>query len=292
MNTIIAFLYKKTFTITEILLPRVAGKWAATLFTTPMRYKRPEHEVPYMESAQIQKVKLKPLFSRPKQEPFYQIYTWGEGPVVLLVHGWSGRGSQMGSMVQPLVKAGYQVIAFDAFAHGESPGETSNLVEFKQIVEHIYQNHGAFHAIIGHSLGGIAAGLAISEGVQSEKLVTIGSPTTMDFITESFCLNLGAGKKTAKYILEHVTNLTQKEAAYFSLASIGARLDIDGLIIHDKDDKEADYSQSLLLDKSWKNGRLVTTKQLGHRRILKDEQVLNAILDFIESTPDVQRVAS
>lgn len=292
MNSVITFLYKKVFKTTEFLFPALAGKWAARLFTTPIRHKRPEREQLAMESARIEQVKLTPQYSKPRQEPFYQTYAWGDGPLVLLVHGWAGRGSQMGTLAPSFVEAGYKVITFDAFAHGESPGKTSNLVEFKQIIQHIYKNHGAFHAIVGHSLGGIAAGLAIAEGVEAGKLVTMGSPTTMDFITKSFCLNLGANKKTAKYILDNVKNLTQKEADYFSLASIGKQLNIYGLIIHDEDDKESDYSQALLLDKSWKNSRLFSTKKLGHRRILRDEKVQKTILDFIESTPDVQRVAS
>src|SRR5262249_6361441 len=41
-------------------------------------------------------------------------WTFGEGPTVLLVHGWNGRGSQLGAFVEPLVSAGYRAVLFDA----------------------------------------------------------------------------------------------------------------------------------------------------------------------------------
>ena len=51
-------------------------------------------------------------------------WSWGNGPTVLLVHGWNGRATQLGGFVEPLVARGYRVVAFDAFGHGESPPST------------------------------------------------------------------------------------------------------------------------------------------------------------------------
>ena len=36
-------------------------------------------------------------------------WTWGAGPRILLVHGWGGRGGQMGAFVEPLVAQGFSV---------------------------------------------------------------------------------------------------------------------------------------------------------------------------------------
>ena len=47
-------------------------------------------------------------------------HVWGDGPVVYLVHGWGGRGSQLASFVEPLLVAGFRVVMFDAPAHGDS----------------------------------------------------------------------------------------------------------------------------------------------------------------------------
>jgi alpha-beta hydrolase superfamily lysophospholipase len=43
---------------------------------------------------------------------------------ILLVHGWSGRGTQLFKIADELLKQGYSTISFDAPAHGKSPGKT------------------------------------------------------------------------------------------------------------------------------------------------------------------------
>src|SRR5882724_4574089 len=50
------------------------------------------------------------------------VLRWGKGPLVVLVHGWNGRASQLGAFVEPLVRAGLQVVAFDAPGPGASAG--------------------------------------------------------------------------------------------------------------------------------------------------------------------------
>jgi alpha-beta hydrolase superfamily lysophospholipase len=49
---------------------------------------------------------------------------------ILLIHGWSGRGTQLCSIADCFVKKGYTTISFDAPAHGKSPGKTSDMTEF------------------------------------------------------------------------------------------------------------------------------------------------------------------
>src|SRR5262245_31924667 len=57
-------------------------------------------------------------------------WRWGEGPAVLLAHGWGGRGGQLRAFVAPLVDAGFQVVAHDAPGHGASPGRSASLPAF------------------------------------------------------------------------------------------------------------------------------------------------------------------
>ena len=51
-----------------------------------------------------------------------QAWSWGEGPAVLLVHGWGGRGAYLGAFVRPLLATGARVITFDCPGHGASDG--------------------------------------------------------------------------------------------------------------------------------------------------------------------------
>src|ERR671919_499626 len=82
------------------------------------------------------------------------VTTWGSsGPVVLLMHGWGGARAQMTGFVDPLLFAGYRVVAYDQPAHGESDGKMTNLLEIAPTMDLIVEHEGNFDAIIAHSFG-------------------------------------------------------------------------------------------------------------------------------------------
>ena len=305
MQSVILKLFQVWFKVVETILPKIARKWAVKLFFTPMRFKRPAREEAFVQKAILTKVPfqidhddlynleyakgrvLDKRFNDGQDKNYYTLYELGEGPVVLLIHGWSGRGSQMGSIASALVERGCKVITFDAYAHGNSPGKQTTVMEFARIIIDIYKKFGAFEAIIGHSMGGIAAGIAITEVVESKKLITIGSPTTFKFILESFCTIINASHTTQKHIKAFSEKYGRINTDSLSLANLGSNLNLPGLIIHDKDDSEAEYDQALLLEKTWKQGKLITTTGLGHSRILRDEKVIDKIAEFVLAKKDV-----
>ena len=88
------------------------------------------------------------------------VQRWGKGPLVVLVHGWNGRGSQLGAFVEPLLQAGFQVVAFDAPGHGASAGSTSSLVDFANAFDAVVDAVKPFlqplHGVVAHSMGGAA----------------------------------------------------------------------------------------------------------------------------------------
>src|SRR5687768_8641339 len=90
------------------------------------------------------------------------VTTWGSnGPLVLLMHGWGGARAQMTGFVDPLLFAGYRVVAFDQPAHGESDGQTTNLLEIAPTMDLIAQQEGPFHAVIAHSFGTLITSYAL-----------------------------------------------------------------------------------------------------------------------------------
>src|SRR6266850_406294 len=87
-------------------------------------------------------------------------WTWGHGPVVLLVHGWGGRGAQLASFVGPLVANGHSVVTFDAPGHGTSPQARSSIVAFLAAIQAIDRTRGPVRGIVAHSIGTVAAAQA------------------------------------------------------------------------------------------------------------------------------------
>src|SRR5215216_5562000 len=90
------------------------------------------------------------------------VTTWGSaGPAVLLMHGWGGARAQMTGFVDPLLFAGYRVVAFDQPAHGASDGKMTNLLEIAPTMELIAKREGTFHAVIAHSFGTLITSYAL-----------------------------------------------------------------------------------------------------------------------------------
>lgn len=275
---------KTAFKLTQMFLPGIAGKWVVKLFFSPRKFNRPKWESDFLKNAQKKRIPFKSSYKLGSHEDYYIRYEWGAdgSPAVLLVHGWEGRGSQMGYFVQPLLNAGYRVITFDAIAHGDSPGMRTNMPEFAQIIKNIEKDTGRFHAIIGHSLGGTAAGYAIAEGVHSDRLITICSPTTIQFIFDAFQQQINASQKTMRRLEKFLEDFTGKKSKDYSFTNFAGHINTPGLIIHDKQDKEIPYSQALALHETWKKSQLVLKEGLGHRRILRDEMTISKIVRFVK----------
>jgi hypothetical protein len=104
--------------LTGRLAPELAARIAARMFVTPRRHQRPPREREVLAWGQ-----------RIEEAGGLVGWTWGEGPPVLLMHGWEGRAAQLGAFVGPLVAAGLKVVGYDAPAHGESAGKTATLIE-------------------------------------------------------------------------------------------------------------------------------------------------------------------
>lgn len=273
--------FKTTFRITEMVAPPLAGRWAAKLFFEPMKFRRPPREARLIADATVEQTPFDSFYPRPATESYYVRYSWGDGPTVLLVHGWAGRGSQMATMVTPLVNAGYRVVTFDAPAHGDSPGRRTNLMEVSNIIGALSAESGGFAAVIGHSFGGMAAGYALSDGAQSAKLVTIGSPVTMENVLNGFGSQLDASKRTVNGVKQQIEKLAERPVDNFSMSHTLADSAIAGLIVHDRQDRDVSYEQALLLNEVWPNSTLHLTDGLGHRRILRDEATIVRIVDFV-----------
>ena len=102
-----------------------------------------------------------------------RVWSFGEGPAILLAHGWSGHAAQFDAWIEPLVSAGYRVVLFDAPAHGRSGGAETNLVDMGGAVQHVAGLYGPLHAIVAHSFGAPATLFALQHGLAVDRLVLI-----------------------------------------------------------------------------------------------------------------------
>ena len=213
-----------------------------------------------------------------------KVYEWGESTKsVLLVHGWAGRATQVAHLVAPLMAAGYKVYSFDAPAHGGSNGRHTHFLEFSEIILLLNKQFPDIESIIGHSMGGSACIHAITQGFNPRKCITIGAPASVDWVVNSYCKQINVSDKVQKIIKNHLESKFAKPFEDLSLRTMVKKITTPGLILHCEDDVDAPVASAYDIHENWNNSTLVVTQNLGHRRILKNKEVAQTIIDFLKS---------
>jgi pimeloyl-ACP methyl ester carboxylesterase len=264
--------WRAALTIGSRLAPTVAARVAETLFFSPPRARASSGGWP--AGGRRRRI------AGPAGE--VAVRSWGSGPAVYLLHGWGGRAEQLAALVPPLVERGFQVVALDAPAHGDSPGRRSSGPEFARSLAAVVAHFGPAHAVIAHSLGAAATVFAMREGLAVGRLVFIGPPADPLVWVDRFARSLG------------LTPPVLTEMRRRSERRIGARWDdlpllpLRGLaapppllVVHDRDDREVAWQDGAAIAAAWPGARRLDTVGLGHRRLLRDAAVVEAVADFV-----------
>jgi pimeloyl-ACP methyl ester carboxylesterase len=223
--------------------------------------------------------------------PFNEIqikgFLWGTGPTVMLVHGWGGYGLQLGEFVEPLLAAGYQVLAFDAPAHGQTEGVQTNGFELAQAITAVANYYTTTFAqsiegIIAHSLGATSATLALSEGLKTTKVVYLGAICWLSNALTVFAKRARlSGEIEAALRQLFVEQFGQDVWLRYAVNQTATNLTIPVTLFHDRRDRDVSFEESEAISQVWKGARLIETAGLGHRRILRDVAVIQQTVDFI-----------
>lgn len=212
-----------------------------------------------------------------------QVWSWGEGPIVLLVHGWNGRATQLGSFVPPLLARGYRVVAFDARGHGDSDGTRSSLPEFANCIRQVVEELGGVYAIVAHSLGGAATTFALAYGLRADRAVFISPPADPREFLKIFGAALGINDEVRTRVKERVERRLGVPMEEMLAHAIAPKMQIPLLVIHDRDDKEVPFDVGRRVAHRWPGAELMITSGLGHQRILRDPNVRDAAVSFVDA---------
>jgi len=279
MNNSILAPLKLFFTVSSRLTPYIAVRVAEKLFTTPFHSKRRDIEHEMLESAER-------FFIPMGKNRKLTGYRWGKktDPIILLVHGWTATATCFVNFIDPLLERGYQVISYDAIAHGETSGVSVSLTEWADTVIAVMDNIDEVYCIMGHSLGAGAIVIASSLRLETGKIVLISPVSDISKVTDQFAKTLSIPER----IMEKTHQYAWKKY-YTSASKYGKNWDeifesefnVPTLIIHDINDKEIDISNARKLAKQWSWAEFMETKRLGHRRILLNPHVISRALSFI-----------
>lgn len=214
--------------------------------------------------------------------------SWGEGPTIYLLHGWGGWRGQLGSFVTPLVRAGFEVVAFDVPSHGESGvgnlgKRRSTAMEFAETLTAVARRYGTPAGVVAHSFGAPMSVLAIRDGLHIGRLAFIAPVGRPIKQTETMQRMLGYDDRAHQRFLEHLQRLADRPLPEFDIDAPLPTVAAPALIVHDTDDKEVPVTEGEWLANYWPEADLVTTNGLGHQRILGDPGVVNRVADFLAS---------
>lgn len=217
---------------------------------------------------------------------------WGAGPVVYLVHGWGGRGSQFGALVEPLVESGHRVVMFDAPAHGDSdhgpagPRHT-NGVEFAKALDAVFCRFGPAEAVVAHSMGTIATYLAMRFGwLGAGRLVLVAPMVEFTGLLDQFQDVLGFGPRSRRALERGVRAFVGIPVDEFDARVQAAYVDaLPTLVLTDRGDRQTPYADVVDFARTI-DAPLITTEGLGHRKILRDPETVATIVEFVTGARD------
>lgn len=265
---------RMVFSVIGRIAPGTAAKIGERFFTTPPRFPAPEREVSVLAEGS-----RRTILHEGRNLAYW---SWGSGPLVLLVHGWGGRGGQLGAFVAPLVAGGFSVVTFDGPAHGESEGVRSSLPDFAKAVRHICDTLPQRPvAIVGHSMGAAASVLAHRDGLPVQALVLVAPPARPFEYLLRFGEMLWIPQRVIDTLHARIEERFNIRWDELDLARIASTMTVPMLLIHDRDDQDAEWARGREIADAWPGSELITTTGLGHRRILRDESVVRHVAAWL-----------
>ena len=271
------------------IFPSLLGRWSYALWFTTDRLKlTPKRELKWLQTAKIEAVDLDinvyDVGNLPVMTYYWENKQHQNAPLVVLMHGWTGRGSQMGAFAAPLLEAGFRVMSFDNHAHDKTPGKVSHLFLQSAVQCALAKKVGPIYAFVTHSFGGMVTPYSLNHGLEIQRIVCISPPSRFQYVVERFSTALTLPKSIQEYMFtrfskEYGENLHERVSSTVTSKSLGH---IPALIIHDADDVDVPLSEGELLHQAWPNSKFIRTQGLGHRRILYDAQVIEKTVDFLK----------
>jgi pimeloyl-ACP methyl ester carboxylesterase len=212
-----------------------------------------------------------------------ETWAWGAGPSVLLVHGWGGRGAQLGGFVDPLVACGFSVVTFDAPGHGASDPGRVTLSEMTAAIREVAST-GPVAGLIAHSVGAVAATRALYEGLRAEAAAYIAPAADLGGPALRFSETFGFSRAVRERMQRHIEMDAGIPWAAFDVTALAPALRTPLLVIHDRGDAEVPWHHGVAITSAWPGATMLTTDALGHHRILRAPGVVAAAVAFIATT--------
>lgn len=260
----------------QVMAPGWAPRLAARVFCTPLPTKLAVRHLRPPAGVRIE--------SLPFERASFTLYHWPapeDAPQLLMTHGWGGWGLQMAPLAEALSAAGWAVVVIDQPAHGRSAAWSSTLPQFVRALGYAAARLGRVEAMVGHSMGGAAACIAAANGLALRKLALVSAPVSMLQAARDYAAAFGLRDSVRAGMVAY---LEAREGMVFERMGAGhtaPKIAAPTLVVHDHDDGTVPYAAAQTLMQALPDARLHSTRGLGHRRVLKDADVIRAVSAFV-----------
>ena len=203
---------------------------------------------------------------------------------ILILHGFESSSKKFSSYVSFFIKKGYEVLAFDAPAHGESGGKEINLPLYAKMIDEVYKRFGPVDSFMGHSFGGLAIAHVLETIPHDEgtKIALIAPATETKTAIDMFFEYLGLDEDVRKEFDEMILERTGHPSDHFSIRRAMKQINASVLWVHDEEDEITPVKDVLKVQEDhYQNIKFIFTKGLGHRKIYRDEEVMKSVVDFL-----------
>ena len=274
--------YKAKIRTIGMVSPEKAAYEAFDLFCTPFKSKRTPKIPPIFHQSMPVSVEVRGITVR----GFQWKSNLAQARKILIVHGFSSYSYKFEQYVLALKKEGFEILAFDAPGHGISDGKRINALIYRDTILAIETHFGPLYGIIAHSLGGLAAALAMEkmQNTTERKLVLIAPATETRRAIENFFTLIPAKPAVVAAFEQYIIQVAGEPISYFSVPRVVKSLDARVLWVHDQTDTICTFKDvEPLLSETIPSTEFFITKGLGHNQVYKEASTRDRILAFIQS---------
>lgn len=269
--------YKTKFRLWTAVSKRKAAEKAFLLFCTPQS--RNKKKLPKIfEKAEKLEVIVDGLIVRGWR------FNHPANRKLMIIHGFESSVVNFDRYIRPFIKKGYEVLAFDAPAHGRSGGRKINAPLFKRTILEIDKKYGPVESFLAHSFGGLALALALEEISHNDnyRVALVAPATETTTAIDSFFKFLELDAAIRPEFEKVIIRTGGLSSSWYSIRRAMKNIKAKILWFHDEDDDVTPVADVLNLKaENYPNIEFVFTKGLGHRRIYRENKVVKAIVDFL-----------
>ncbi|HMD58741.1 MAG TPA: alpha/beta fold hydrolase, partial [Steroidobacteraceae bacterium] len=265
---------RTAFRLLSALSPRLAAKLALRMFMTPASRRIDPQEAQFLATARA--VALRTSGNR------IQAYEWpGNGPAVLVVHGWMSHAARMADVINALRARGLRVVAFDAPAHGRSAGRRADLYDFRDAIEAVSAACGPIGGLLAHSFGALTTvtWLAETQPAAVRAVVLVGLPRDVGYTFESFALALALRADVVAHTRELFLRRYGGYPEQYASVTLASQLPMPVLLIHGGADEYVPADHAVEFSEQLIDGKLLVLAAMRHNAPLHDANAVGAMAD-------------